>query len=303
MRSDTIPRPTAPRIAPIDIADLTAEQRKLLVGASTVVQVLAHRDELLGAWITFAGRVISDSPLTGRDRELVILRVALRTRCAYEWANHTVAAQMYGLSVSEVCALADETATWSDSDAVLLAAVDELCADNALSDPTWAALRHTLDEGAILSLIMLIGFYQMTAGVLNGVGVQPEDGRPPLGEPYKPGASIPTAPASPTTATGLAKVSGTWAVTFHHPAGDQRLTLRLAVEDTTLTGTVSSPALGIDVDLTDGVADGGHITGASHITTPFDMSLGWDGHVVDDTIAGQVEVPGAGAYPFDGTRE
>jgi hypothetical protein len=56
------------------------------------------------------------------------------------------------------------------------------------------------------------------------------------------------------------------------------------------------------VDLDDGTVDGGHITGLTRLTTPFAMTLSWNGTVVGDTIAGQVAVSGAGSYSFDGTR-
>lgn len=305
MTLDLIPRLTSPRIPPLDAGELTDEQRRLTLGASVVIQTLARRDELLRAWITFAGGLLSDSPLDGRQRELVILRVAMRTRCAYEWANHSVAAQMYGLSTDEVRSLATTTdpTGWGESDTALLSVVDDLCADDAVSDRTWTALRRTLDESAILSLIAVVGFYRMTASLLNGVGVQPEHGLPQLGEPFVAEASTPPPPPTDAPAPGPARVTGRWAVTFRHPAGDQRLTLELADHDETLTGTVANPAIGLTVDLEDGTAHDGHITGVTRLTTPFAMTLSWDGTVIDDTISGHVAVSGAGGtYPFDGTR-
>lgn len=92
-----------------------------------------------------------------RERELVLLRVARRTSAAYEWGGHALAAQAAGPTAAEIRGVLDDTAAWSSSEAALLQAVDELCADNCVSDTTWAALSATRDDQQVIEVLVLTG--------------------------------------------------------------------------------------------------------------------------------------------------
>ena len=144
------------------------------------MRTLVRHEALLMPWLTLAGTLGTSGRLAPLDRELVILRVALRTECAYEW-GHVLLALGVGVTEAEIRALSDASAAWSDADAALLHAVDEVCADDCVSDETWSALAATRDDVQLIELLALIGFYRMNAGMLNSMGMQPEPGRPRLG--------------------------------------------------------------------------------------------------------------------------
>lgn len=63
---------------------------------------------------------------------------------------------------------------------------DGLCADACVSEGTWQALRKTLDDGELIELLFLIGYYSMMAGFLHSTGVQEEPGRVGLGDYQRP---------------------------------------------------------------------------------------------------------------------
>lgn len=296
-------RPTTPRIAPLDDAALTDGQRVLAeIGASHVTRTFARRADLLAGWLELGKAVITGGHVSGRDREFVLLRTALRTNTPYEWANHAAASLGYGVTVDELRALGDDDATWPEPDATLLAAVDEICADDGVGDATWARLRAAMDDDAIIELLFIVGYYRLTSGLLNSLGVQPEPGLPGLGE--LPEIPEPVASSRPSgTADGPARPDGRWQVTFRHPAGEQQLTLDLTTDGDRLTGTIANTAVGIRSDIADGTVDGGHLTGTTRLSVPIAMTLTWDGTVVGDTIAGTVTLSGgAGTFPFDGVR-
>ena len=60
----------------------------------------------------------------------------------------------------------------------LIALADELSDDDAVSDPTWAVLARRWDEGQLVELLLLAGYYRMVSGFLNGVGAQRDGGVP-----------------------------------------------------------------------------------------------------------------------------
>jgi 4-carboxymuconolactone decarboxylase len=61
---------------------------------------------------------------------------------------------------------------WAPDDAALLRFTDEALEKPDVSDQAWHAVAATLRDDQLLELIMLVGFYRMTAGFLNAVRVQ-----------------------------------------------------------------------------------------------------------------------------------
>jgi 4-carboxymuconolactone decarboxylase len=50
--------------------------------------------------------------------------------------------------------------------------------DDCASDATFAALRRRWNDAELVELVALVGFYRMVSGLLNTLGVAPEDGLP-----------------------------------------------------------------------------------------------------------------------------
>ncbi len=109
-------------------------------------------------------------------RELVILRVAHRRGCAYEWTHHVKLGKKAGLTDADIAAVQAGEAT-DEFDRALLNAVDELDEKGNLSDQTWAALSERLDERQRMDLIFTIGGYTALAMGINTLGVEVEQDR------------------------------------------------------------------------------------------------------------------------------
>ncbi|GAA1967956.1 carboxymuconolactone decarboxylase family protein [Amycolatopsis minnesotensis] len=296
---DISARPTEPRIPAVALEDMTDAQRALAgIGASNVIRTLVRRDDLVTAMSPLGQALLFSQRTSARARELAILRVALRTGAAYEWANHTLGALGAGATEAEIRAVNDPDATWADADAALLRAVDELCADDGVSESTWAALRATHDDEEIIEYLMLVGYYRMMAGVLNSIGIEPEPGRPSFGE--VPVAKEARPSRTPSGAGGTP--DGTWDIVFHHPAGDQDVTLVMAVHGDRITGSVANRVNGISTTITGGTADGPRFSCTTVLTEPVSLEVSYDGLVDGESIAGDITVNGMGKYTFDGTR-
>ncbi|AKB77400.1 hypothetical protein MSHOH_0917 [Methanosarcina horonobensis HB-1 = JCM 15518] len=303
-------RPTEPRIPPVDMESMTESQRALAgIGASNVIRTLVRHEDLFTSWGPLGEMLLVRGRLSPRDRELAILRVALRTECEYEWANHTLGALGTGATEAEIEALSNESASWSDADAALFRAVDELCSDDCVSDDTWAALKATRDDMEIIEILFVVGFYRMMAGFLNSAGVQPEPGKPRLGQLPVP-QRTPAPRRSETDVTGGATttkgrrtaVDGTWQVVFHHPAADLDLTLVIDTSNGEISGSATSPSQGTSVQIVDGKVEGNRFSFKAPMTTPLRMDIEFEGIVEGDSISGYVTIQGTGTFPFDGTR-
>jgi alkylhydroperoxidase family enzyme len=127
-------------------------------------------------WISFVARLMPFGLLPRTEAELVILRVGWNTRARYEWAQHLHLAKRVGLDDAAIARVHEgpQADGWTDRQAAILTAVDELHADRVISDPTWERLSAHLDAPRLIELCMLVGHYEMVAMTLNSAGVQVE---------------------------------------------------------------------------------------------------------------------------------
>ncbi|MGZ6964641.1 MAG: carboxymuconolactone decarboxylase family protein [Acidimicrobiia bacterium] len=190
-----------PRIQPVSLADAEPETRELLGALSTlrgddaevlnVFRTMAQHPKLLKRWLVFANHVLTKSTLSGRDRELAILRSGWRCNAPYECGQHAVIGQREGLSKDEVerIAAGPDAPGWSAHDAAILRATDELHDHATISDETWATLTKTYDQQQMMDLVFAIGQYHLVSFALNAFGVERDDGLDGS-LPFPPAASV-----------------------------------------------------------------------------------------------------------------
>ena len=83
-----------------------------------------------------------------------------------------------GLSEEEIARIKEgaSAAGWSDFDATLLRAVDELHSEAFVSDKTWAALSERYNDQQLMDVVFTVGQYNMVSMALNSFGVQLDKG-------------------------------------------------------------------------------------------------------------------------------
>ena len=64
---------------------------------------------------------------------------------------------------------------WSDADALLLRAADELHDDQTLTDATYAALEARYDVQQLLDLVFTVGQYHLVSMALNAFRAERDD--------------------------------------------------------------------------------------------------------------------------------
>ena len=175
---------TKPRIEPLaEPSPEAAETLSKLGGAGgrplNIFATLAHHPYLLRRFVAFGDVFLGRGLLPARERELVILRTAWRTRSAYEFGHHTRLGRRAGLSDAEIALIArSERGGWGAGDEALLALVDDLDEQDRVTDATWEGLARHWAEPELLELLALAGYYRMTAGILNSAEVEPDPDLP-----------------------------------------------------------------------------------------------------------------------------
>ena len=152
------------------------------MGEYNIFSTLARHPDLFRSWLGFGGYLLVGGALPPRDRELMILRTAVRCRSSYEWGQHVRISLRMGIERETIDRVLDGpgAAGWPDHESTLMRAVDELHDNARISDSTWDALADHYDERQLIELAMLIGQYHMVAFALNSLGVELDEGLEPL---------------------------------------------------------------------------------------------------------------------------
>lgn len=174
------------RIPPLTPDERTTEVDALLAGASVpgseatnVFTTLARHPGLTRRWLPFGGKILNGK-LAARHRELLILRTGLWCQSDYEWGQHVLIGRSTGLTDEDIERVTEgpEAPGWSELDAALLRAADELHHSSSVSDATWQSLARHLDVPQLIEVPMVVGHYHMIAFTLNALGVPREAGVP-----------------------------------------------------------------------------------------------------------------------------
>ncbi|HWL65383.1 MAG TPA: carboxymuconolactone decarboxylase family protein [Actinomycetota bacterium] len=177
-----------PRIPPTTAAERDERTEELLSNMFrrpdgtdlNIFTTLAHHPKLLKRWAQFGGTLLFGGTLSGRDREMLILRTAWLCDAEYEWGQHVTIGLNSGLTEDEIERIHKEGAAgeWAENERALLQAADELHADHRISDETWKVLDSAYDYQQLIEICMVVGQYHMVAFTLNSLGIEPEPGLP-----------------------------------------------------------------------------------------------------------------------------
>lgn len=179
-------RPTRPRITPLEAGEWNEEQQALMAPfvksgtAWNVFKTLVRHTGLFKRWLPFATHVLSKQTLPLREREMLILRIGWLCCAPYEWTQHAQIALRAGVSAAEIERIADgpDAPGWSDTDAALLRAADELHRDACIADATWGTLAAVFSPEQMIDVVFTVGQYQLVSMALNTLGVEIDDALP-----------------------------------------------------------------------------------------------------------------------------
>jgi alkylhydroperoxidase family enzyme len=142
-----------------------------------VYKLLLHSPPLAESWYDHLNQVRWGTQLSGRLREIIIIRIGYLNKADYVLAQHIPKlAEAEGLSAADCAALAD----WKDGgpfgadECAALAFADAMTRDVAVPDDVFGALRDYFDERRIVELAILIGTYNMQNRVLAALQIDLE---------------------------------------------------------------------------------------------------------------------------------
>jgi 4-carboxymuconolactone decarboxylase len=142
-----------------------------------IFKVLAHHPKLVKRWTPFAGHILGKQTLPFRDRELLILRIGWLNQAEYEFAQHELIARKGGVNDADIGRIKEgpKSQGWSDKEAALVQAADDLYENSVVSDATWATLSKSYSTEQLVDVVFTIGQYNMVSWALNSFGVPLDD--------------------------------------------------------------------------------------------------------------------------------
>ncbi|WP_373077559.1 carboxymuconolactone decarboxylase family protein [Zhongshania sp.] len=147
-----------------------------------VLGTLAHHTDLAKAFLTFNNHVATNSTLSARERELLILRIGWLRKCEYEYIQHVILGKRAGLLDDEIARtqIGPDADDWTGQDATLMRVADELNADARIGDSNMAELSKHYSAQQIMDMIFLIGCYESVAMAIKSFNIPLEPGSPTL---------------------------------------------------------------------------------------------------------------------------
>jgi len=147
-----------------------------------VYKLLLHSPALAQTWFDHNAAVRGKTTLSGRLREIVIIRVAHLNGVDYVLAQHVPAlAVAEGLTLAECEALADGRAAglFDPRERAALAYAEAMTLSTAVQDDVFADVRRHFDDREIVEMSVLIGTYIMHNRVMKALAIdlEPEGNR------------------------------------------------------------------------------------------------------------------------------
>lgn len=184
---------SGPRILPLDNDEIGGEAKEIVrrirasAGASETATVPEYMRIVLKHPAIFRcqmemGTAIFRGQIPPRERELAVLRVGWLCRAPYEWGEHVDLGKRFGLSSEEIerVTAGSSAVGWGEHERAILRGVEELIADQALSDSTWDILARSWSEAQMIEFTMMVGQYVATAYVQNSLRVRLASDNPGL---------------------------------------------------------------------------------------------------------------------------
>lgn len=177
------------RIAYPEPASQSEEVRDRLrrTGALNVTRMMSHAEGPMLAYSRMGTQLLLKGKLDPVLREIVILRIGQLCGSAYEWHQHVSVARAVGMDETTLQAVTDLAFDrLTEAQQIAVAIAEEIKRDNGASAETLGAAGAHFSPEQLVELVLVAGYYIMTAGFLLSLDVEIEDG-PPLGESMSAG--------------------------------------------------------------------------------------------------------------------
>ncbi len=137
-------------------------------GIGDLYRILLNSPPVAQGWLNLLTAIRQRCELSGRYRELVIIRIAILNGARYEHQSHIPHALMEGLTKEQVDALSawEGSTLFGEADRAVLAYTDAMTNDIQVPDSVFAAVRTQFDDRQLTELTATIASYNLVSRFL-----------------------------------------------------------------------------------------------------------------------------------------
>ena len=156
-----------------EVKALAAQIRKERGGLHNLYRMLLNSPPIARGWLNLLTAVRQQCILSGRVRELTIMRIAIINGADYEYDNHAPLALKEGISQQQIDALRDwqKSQAFDAADRAVLAYTDSMTKDVDVPDDVFDALRPHFDARELTELTATIAAYNLVSRFLEAVKI------------------------------------------------------------------------------------------------------------------------------------
>lgn len=159
-----------PEVAPL-VQRIKAERGKVL----NLYGMLLNSPPVAEGWLAFLTAIRQKCKLSGRFRELAIMRVAVLNEAPYEFRAHAPFALAEGFTAQQIEDMrADTPQGFSEAEHAVLAYTDSMTRDIHVPDAVFDAIRPHFDERGIVELTATIAAYNLVSRFLEAMQIDHE---------------------------------------------------------------------------------------------------------------------------------
>ncbi|MEN9418120.1 MAG: hypothetical protein RI988_1740 [Pseudomonadota bacterium] len=153
-------------------AQIVAERGKL----HNLYRMLLNSPPVAQGWLNFLTAIRQKCLLSGRLRELAILRIAVINQADYEFQSHVPFALKEGLTREQIDGVANWEASslYTPQDRAVLAYTDAMTREVHVADATFEPVRQLFSTREVTELTATIAAYNLVSRFLEALQVDPE---------------------------------------------------------------------------------------------------------------------------------
>lgn len=168
------------RVPYVESEDVPEEHRDLLVSSLQdrplhVYRAIGNNPKVLAGLRGFFGSLWSDSGLSDRRRELVVLAVTHEIDNAYEWHQHVRIARGEGIDDETIAAISEGEFDALDGEEATLLRYALAVVRDEVDDGVHEAVSELYDDSAVVGITALAEGYAALGGIIDALGVELEE--------------------------------------------------------------------------------------------------------------------------------
>ncbi len=151
---------------------IIAERGKL----QSLYKMLLHSPPIAQGWLNLLTAIRQKCTLSGRTREMVILRIAVLNKAQIEFDSHVPFALREGLTERQIDSIAsgEIDLEFGESDRAVLNYTDSMTRDVHVADDVFEAIRAAFNPREIMELTATIATYNLVSRFLEALSIDPE---------------------------------------------------------------------------------------------------------------------------------